>query len=219
MDIESRQRTDMAKNQLKRRGISDNKVLAAMEAVPREKFVPPDMVDLAYYDGPLPIGHGQTISQPYIVALMTEEMELSRSDRVLEIGTGSGYAAAILACICDDVYTIERNAHLANNAKVRLKSLGYNNIHIRCADGTLGWPEHAPFDAIVVTAGAPDVPWPLVEQLAEGGRLVIPVGYSPKLQTLVRIRKTEKDKIKRENLCGVRFVPLIGEAGWKDSDL
>jgi protein-L-isoaspartate(D-aspartate) O-methyltransferase len=219
MDVTSGQRHEMVERQLKRRGIHDKNVLEAMAAVPREKFVPPDMVDSAYYDGPLPIGQGQTISQPYIVALMTEEMELSRSDRVLEIGTGSGYAAAILAYICDEVYTIERNLDLAEKAKKLLKSLGYENIYLLCGDGTLGWPENAPYDAIVVTAGAPDIPDPLVKQLANGGRLVIPVGPSPRLQTLVRIRKTEAGNIKRENLSGVRFVPLIGEAGWKDSDV
>lgn len=219
MDTALRQRKDMVANQLKRRGISDKNVLEAMGTVPREKFVPPDMADSAYYDGPLPIGQGQTISQPYIVALMTEEMKLSRGDRVLEIGTGSGYAAAILAHICDEIYTIERNTDLAKKAEKLLKSIGYKNIHIHCGDGTLGWPENAPYDAIVVTAGAPGVPGPLVEQLARGGRLVIPVGSSPRLQTLVRVRKTETGKIKRENLSGVRFVPLIGEAGWKDSEV
>ena len=219
MNNAEKQRKDMVENQLKRRGIRDRKVLDAMEAVPREKFVPPDMADSAYHDGPLPIGEGQTISQPYIVALMTEEMELSRGDRVLEIGTGSGYAAAILAHICDEVFTIERNEDLAEKAEDLLKSLQYENVHILCDDGTLGWPENAPYDAIVVTAGAPDVPQPLVEQLAEGGRIVIPVGSSPRLQTLVRVRKTAEGEIQKEDLSGVRFVPLIGEAGWKDRDL
>jgi len=172
------------------------------------------MQALAYEDGPLPIAEGQTISQPYIVAYMTEALELSSRDKVLEIGTGSGYAAAVLSRIVDTVYSVERLEGLAHSARERLAMLGYNNIVVLVGDGTLGWPEHSPYDAIVVTAGAPQVPKPLLEQLAIGGKLVIPVGSSYVLQELVRVRRVAERDYHSEELCGVRFVPLIGVAGW-----
>lgn len=197
------------------RGISDPAVLRAMGEVPREAFVPPEMAPLAYEDGPLPIGGGQTISQPYIVAYMTQELGLFEGDRVLEVGTGSGYQAAILSRIADQVYTVERLVGLATAARLRLKELGYQNITVHCGDGTLGWPHYAPYDAIMVTAGAPDLPMELLKELVPGGRLVIPVGASLHNQTLVRVRRVG-DEFRREELCGVRFVPLIGADGWSD---
>jgi protein-L-isoaspartate(D-aspartate) O-methyltransferase len=204
----------MVESQLKRRGINDLRVLRAMRSVPRHRFVPRHLWDQAYNDYPLPIGEDQTISQPYIVAMMTEALELIGTEKVLEIGAGSGYQAAILAELAQEVYTVERIDFLARNAEQILKSLGYENVHVVVADGTLGWPPASPYDAIVVTAGAPQVPQPLVEQLALGGRLVIPVGdrYS---QTLTRIRRTPTGDLKTEYLGGCRFVKLIGEHGWK----
>jgi len=201
---------------LKKRGIQDKRVLEAMATVPREAFVGLDLAELAYDDSPLPIENGQTISQPYIVALMTEAMQLRPSDTVLEIGTGSGYAAAVLSRIVKQVYTIERHRGLAEQARERLSSLGYDNVSVRCGDGTLGWPEHAPFDAIVVTAGGPSVPLSLTRQLVIGGRLIIPVGQSLHDQKLQRITRVSEDDIRTEELGGVRFVPLIGEEGWRD---
>jgi protein-L-isoaspartate(D-aspartate) O-methyltransferase len=208
------QRNRMLNDHLIARGIYDSAVLAAMTIVPREEFVAAHLKEFAYDDHPLPIDEGQTISQPYIVAYMTEALELSTGDRVLEIGTGSGYAAAILSRIVDTVYTVEHFGSLVQQAVQRFKILGYENIHVLEGDGTLGWPDHAPYDAIVVTAGAPEVPQPLLDQLAIGGRLVIPVGSNPYLQTLVRVRRVSKKDFSREELCGVRFVPLIGTAGW-----
>ncbi len=205
----------MIREQLEYRGISDPAVIAAMGDVPREEFVPTDLRAYAYEDGPLPIGEGQTISQPYMVAYMTEALELSRDDRVLEIGTGSGYAAAVLSRIVEEVHTVERIAGLAAIARERLDRLGYQNIQIHVGDGSLGWPEKAPYDAIVVTAGAPDIPQSLTEQLAVGGRLVIPVGHSLTFQTLVRVRRAGKNDYRRESLMAVMFVPLIGAAGWE----
>jgi protein-L-isoaspartate(D-aspartate) O-methyltransferase len=205
----------MIENHLKLRGVKDPLVLRAMEEVPREMFLPPELAQLAYNDSPLPIGEGQTISQPYIVAVMTEMLELKRDDRVLEVGTGSGYAAAVLSRIVDQVHTIERLPRLAEAARETLRRMGYDNIHVHLGDGSLGWPEHAPYDAIVVTAGSPDVPRSLRNQLAVGGRLVIPIG-SGLVQDLVRIRRTGKADFERENLLGVRFVPLVGDEGWKD---
>jgi len=204
----------MIREHLLGRDIRDQAVIRAMAAVPREAFVPEEMVDLAYEDYPLPIGEEQTISQPYIVAYMTEALELSATDRVLEIGTGSGYAAAVLSRIAATVYTVERIQTLACAARERLEQLGYVNILVHEGDGTLGWADHAPYDAIVVTAGAPEVPKPLLEQLAVQGRLVIPVGPTPNLQLLVRVRRVAEHDFRREELCGVRFVPLIGAAGW-----
>lgn len=213
--IESR-REEMISDHLLSRGIRDAEVIRAMREVPREAFIDEGMVTCAYDDRPLPIDGGQTISQPYIVAYMTEALELTSTDQVLEIGTGSGYAAAVLSRIVDTVYTVERLTGLAESARQRLAKLAYTNIVIHQGDGTLGWPEHAPYDAIVVTAGSPEVPKPLLEQLAVGGRLVIPVGVSSYLQELVRVRRVAEHDFRTEGLCGVRFVPLIGAAGWKE---
>ncbi len=209
----AREREAMVTRQIAARGIRDPRLLAAMRRVPRERFVPAELAALAYDDTPLPIDAGQTISQPYVVALMTEALELEPDDRVLEIGTGSGYAAAVLAELAREVYTIERHRVLADGARERLEALGYRNVQVRCGDGTLGWPEHAPFDAIVVTAGAPAVPASLREQLAVGGRLVIPVG-SERVQKLLRVRRTGEAAWEEEDLGAVRFVPLIGAEGY-----
>ncbi len=209
-------RQQMIEYQLKARGLHDQQVLDAVAAVPREAFVPEDLVEFAYNDSPLPIAASQTISQPYIVALMTAALELKPEDRALEVGTGSGYAAAVLAEICKEVYTIERHRILAETARERLAQLGYDNVKVLHGDGTLGWPEYAPFDAIVVAAGGPDVPQPLKDQLAIGGRMVIPVGSSLQTQKLLRIRRVSATEYREEDLGGVRFVPLIGAAGWQD---
>ena len=209
-------RKQMIDYQLAARGLHDQSVLDAVNAVPREEFVPTDLVEFAYSDSPLPIAASQTISQPYIVALMTAALELKPDDRVLEVGAGSGYAAAVLAEIAADVYTIERHKILADTARSRLEQLGYGNIQVLFGDGTLGWPEHAPFDAIVVAAGGPDVPEHLKKQLAIGGRLVIPVGSSLHTQKLLRVRRISENEYQEEDLGGVRFVPLIGAAGWED---
>lgn len=211
-----RLRSEMVQRQLAARGIRDPAVLEAMGEVPREAFVPTAQAELAYADSPLSIGQGQTISQPYIVALMTEALELSADDRVLEIGTGSGYAAAILSRIAAEVWTIERHPNLARLAETHFRQLGYDNIQLRVGDGTLGWAEHAPYDAIIVTAGGPAIPEPLLDQLADGGRLVIPVGQTLNEQELVRIRRGHEDGYVRERLGAVRFVPLVGEAGWQE---
>lgn len=207
-------RNRMVDRQLVGRGITDPQVLAAMRKVPRHLFVAAALAEMAYDDRPLPIGNRQTISQPYMVALMAEALALEGGEKVLEIGTGSGYSAAVVAEIASEVYTIERLAPLADKANDTLKTLGYENVHVRCADGTLGWPEAAPFDAIVVTAGAPSVPDTLKQQLKTGGRLVIPVESDYGLQTLVRETRRSEDKFDVEDLGGVRFVPLIGEEGW-----
>jgi protein-L-isoaspartate(D-aspartate) O-methyltransferase len=196
------------------RGIRDAAVLKAMREVPREEFLAPELERFAYEDGPLPIEEGQTISQPYIVAYMVEALELTGRERVLEIGTGSGYAAAVLSLCAAEVFSVERIATLAQTARNRLQELGYRNVLVHLGDGTLGWQEHAPYDAMVVTAGAPEVPAGLLEQLATGGRLVIPVGPTPHLQDLIRVRRLANGEFRREELCGVRFVPLIGEQGW-----
>jgi protein-L-isoaspartate(D-aspartate) O-methyltransferase len=204
----------MLSRDLAGRGIYDPKVLAAMRQVPREEFVPAELKEQAYGDYPLPIEEGQTISQPYIVAYMAECLELSPDDRVLEIGTGSGYSAAVLSRIAAEVYTVERFDSLALSARERLRRLGYDNISIFVADGTLGWPGLAPFDAIIVTAGAPRVPKPLLEQLAVGGRLVLPVGPDRLGQTLIRVRRNDEDEYMEERLLAVQFVPLVGAEGW-----
>ena len=209
-------REQMIEHQLIARGLRDQTVLNAVGAVQREEFIPSDLVEFAYSDSPLPIAASQTISQPYIVALMTAALELKPDERVLEVGTGSGYAAAVLSKIAKEVYTIERHKILADTARKRLEELGYENIQVLYGDGTLGWPEHAPFDAIVVTAGGPDVPETLKRQMAIGGRLVIPVGAFLHVQQLLRIRRISEDEYKEEDLGGVRFVPLIGVAGWED---
>lgn len=215
MDDFARQRQLMLERQLLPRGISDTAVLAAMGEVPREEFVPLGVRQAAYEDGALPIGQGQTISQPFMVAYMAQVMELKRSDRVLEIGTGSGYAAAVVSRIVAAVHTVERLATLADAARTRLRSLGYANIHVHVGDGSLGLPGHAPYDAIVVTCGAPWVPEALKQQLAAGGRLVLPVGNHQDLQELVRIRRVGAADYRSERLMGVRFVPLIGADGWR----
>ena len=207
-------RSRMVDEQLVARGIRDPRVLAAMAAVPRERFIDADQAEFAYDDGPLPIGEGQTISQPYVVARMIEALELAPTDRVLEIGTGSGYAAAVLAEVCAQVYTVERVAALADRARRRLAELGYAPVRVRAGDGTLGWPEHAPYDAIVATAGGPTVPPALREQLVPGGRLVMPVGRSLYGQRLVRVVRGDGDVDRREELEAVAFVPLIGAQGW-----
>jgi protein-L-isoaspartate(D-aspartate) O-methyltransferase len=202
--------------QLSARGLRDQAVLDAVNAVPREEFVPAELVEFAYTDSPLPIGAGQTISQPYIVALMVAALEIKTGERILEIGTGSGYAAAVIAELAGEVYTIERHQVLADIASKKLKELGYENIRVLCSDGTLGWPEFAPFDAIVVAAGGPEVPESLKQQLAIGGRLVIPVGSTLRMQKLLRVRRLGTDEYREEDLGDVRFVPLIGAAGWAD---
>jgi len=207
-------RERMVKNQLIPRGIADENVLRAMGKIQRHLFVEEALVGEAYNDHPLPIGHKQTISQPYIVALMTEALELTGKEKVLEIGTGSGYQTAILAELADAVYTVERIELLLEKSKDLLQSLGYKNIFFKAYDGTLGWEDFAPFDAIMVTAGAPKVPDPLLKQLADGGRMILPIGnkYS---QDLIRVTRV-KDRFVEKNLGGCRFVDLIGEHGWKD---
>jgi len=204
----------MVKSQLARRGIKDQRVLEAMRQVPRHLFIPEATRNLAYCDGPLPIGHGQTISQPYIVALMTEILELEGKERVLEVGTGSGYQAAILSRLARQVYSVERHAALAQQAEKLFAQLGYDNIVVRVGNGTLGWPEHSPYEAIIITAAAPDVPRPLTDQLADGGRLVAPVG-SHWSQVLVKVRH-QGDLLIRERRTAVAFVPLVGKYGWEE---
>jgi protein-L-isoaspartate(D-aspartate) O-methyltransferase len=209
-------RKQMIDHQLAARGLHDQTVLDAINAVPREEFVAPELVEFAYSDSPLPIEARQTISQPYIVALMTAALELKPGDRVLEVGAGSGYAAAVLAEIASEVYTIERHKILAHTARKRLAALGYDNAHVLYGDGTLGWPQHAPFDAIIVAAGGPEIPDTLKQQLAVGGRMVIPVGSTLHTQKLLRIRRIDENIYEEEDLGSVRFVPLIGAAGWRD---
>jgi protein-L-isoaspartate(D-aspartate) O-methyltransferase len=212
------ERRRMVETQLAARGIRHPAVLRAMGSVPREAFVPEPQTPYAYDDSALPIGEGQTISQPYVVALMAEALEPRVTDRVLEIGTGSGYAAAVLAEIVAEVYSVERIESLARAAQARLATLGYRNVHVLHADGTRGWPEHAPYDGIVVTAGAPEVPAPLLAQLRVGGHLVVPVGATPRSQDLVRVTRRAEDDFGRESLGAVTFVPLVGEAGWPAPD-
>ncbi len=205
----------MVERQIKERGISDPMVLKAMSTVPRHLFVPQHLREYAYDDGPLSIGEGQTISQPYMVALMTECLEPSGTDKVLEVGTGSGYQTAILAQIVQHVYSIERIASLAHKARELLWELGYHNVTVLVGDGSLGLPEEAPFNGIMVTAAAPEVPEPLIEQLAIGGRLVIPVGGDYH-QTLYKITRHER-RTTKEPITGCVFVPLIGTHGWTRS--
>lgn len=205
-------RSAMVEKQIIARGISDPLVLKAMSAVPRHLFVDEAMIETAYGDFPLPIGEGQTISQPYIIAEMTQSLQLKGQERVLEIGTGSGYQAAVLAHIVYKVYTIERNNFLFLRTRKLFDKLKYHNIVTRYSDGTQGWKEESPFDAIMVTAGGQQIPTPLIDQLAVGGRLVMPVGCSY-YQELIRIEKTETD-IKEINLGACRFVKLIGQHGW-----
>jgi protein-L-isoaspartate(D-aspartate) O-methyltransferase len=204
------ERQRMVQQQLMVRGITDARVLAAMAKVPREEFVPPESRTASYEDGPLPIGRGQTISQPYIVAFMTEQLQPKPNDRVLEIGTGSGYQAAILAGLVKDVYTIEIIDALAKDAEATLQRLGYKNVHVKVGDGYRGWPEHAPFDAITVTCAPDHVPQPLIDQLKEGGRMIIPVGGFGD-QELYLLEK-KNGQLQRRAVLPVRFVPMAGEA-------
>ncbi len=211
----AQERDAMLKSQIQARGIRDARLLEAMRAIPREDFVPPDLRGLAYRDGPLPIGQGQTISQPYIVALMTEAARLRRKDRVLEIGTGSGYQAAVLGKLVREVYSIEIVPELGERARELLKKLGYRNIHVRVGDGYAGWPEKAPFQAILLTAAPEQIPQPLLDQLAVGGRLIAPVGPEGTDQELVRVTREKTDSgsvLKTERLLPVRFVPMTGKA-------
>jgi protein-L-isoaspartate(D-aspartate) O-methyltransferase len=207
-------REGMVKNQLIPRGIKNPRVLEAMGKIPRDRFVEEALVNEAYNDHPLPIGHNQTISQPYIVALMTEALELTGTEMTLEIGTGSGYQTAILAELSKKVYTIERIRPLMVKARNILAELGYVNILFKAFDGTLGWKEYEPYDAIIVTAGAPKIPQPLLDQLAEDGRLIIPVGNKFS-QELIKATK-KKGNIIQKNLGGCRFVDLVGVHGWRD---
>lgn len=209
-------REAMVTNQLIPRGIRNRRVLDAMRKVPRHLFVGSSLEHVAYDDMALPIGEGQTISQPYMVAVMTELLELGGDEKVLEIGTGSGYQAAVLSGLAKEVYTIERIAALGGAAGERLRSLQYENVHVMVGDGTLGWPEYAPFEGIIITAASPGVPEPILEQLALGGRLVIPVG-SRFSQQLLKIAKT-KNGLKEEYHTPCVFVPLIGKHGWKSED-
>jgi protein-L-isoaspartate(D-aspartate) O-methyltransferase len=203
----------MVEEQLIPRGIKDRATLAGMTKVPRHAFVPREMQKYAYEDGPLQIGFGQTISQPYIVALMTQAAKIGPESSVLEIGTGSGYAAAVLSQIAKEVYTVERIPELANHARELFQKLGYKNIQVKISNGTLGWGDKGPFDAVLVTAGGPSVPEALLGQLKPGGKMVIPIGdlYA---QELIRVTKSSEGKPEVENLGAVRFVPLIGEQGW-----
>jgi protein-L-isoaspartate(D-aspartate) O-methyltransferase len=204
----------MVEEQLITRGIDNPRVLAAMEKVPRHLFVDEDLRERAYEDGPLPIGQGQTISQPYIVALMTQALELKGEEKVLEVGTGSGYEAAVLAELCAQVFSVERVEELAPRARILLTSLGYENITVHVGDGTLGWAEHAPYDAAVISAAAPQIPRPVLDQLRPGGYLVLPMGEED-LQSLVRIQRG-KEGLKEEYLGECRFVKLKGIYGWKE---
>ena len=210
-EAHTKSREVMVKNQLMAGGITDAEVLKAMSDVPRHEFVPAAMRPFAYMNGPLPIRHGQTISQPFIVAYMTQALELTKEDRVLEIGTGSGYQAAILGKLCKAVYTIEIVPELAHSAQQLLARLGFENVHVKAGDGYLGWPDKAPFDAIIVTCAPDHVPEPLVNQLKEGGRLIIPIGEQGTIQQLVLLRKKE-GKVLKENKLDVRFVPMTGPA-------
>lgn len=207
-------REKMVKKQLIPRGIKDAGVLEVMGKIPRDRFVEEALVGEAYNDHPLPIGHGQTISQPYIVALMTEALVLKGEEKTLEIGTGSGYQTAILADLSKKVYTVERIRPLLVKARNTLAELGYNNILFKAFDGTLGWKEFEPYDAIMVTAGAPKIPQPLLDQLAENGRLIIPVGNKFS-QELIKVTR-KKGNYLQENLGGCRFVDLVGVHGWRD---
>lgn len=205
----------MVEKHLKKRGIAEQKVLSAMGEVPRHEFVPARLKDKAYSDRALPIDENQTISQPYIVAYMIQAIEPSDCQKVLEVGTGSGYAAAVIAEIVDEVYTIERYESLANKAEKRWANLDYSNIYCKVGDGTKGWPGPSPYDGIVVSAAAPEVPETLKEQLAIDGLLVIPVG-NKKIQKITLVKRVSQNEFSTEELIGVRFVPLVGEEGWHE---
>lgn len=215
-DEAAAERRHMVEHQLAARGIDDPRVLDAMRKVQRHRLVPEALAREAYDDRPLPIGHGQTISQPYIVALMTRLADVSPTDRVLEVGTGSGYQAAVLAELAGQVYTIEIVAPLAEQAARDLRALGYDNIEVKAGDGYAGWPEHAPFDAIVVTAAPERIPAPLLEQLKPGGRLVIPVGPLHSAQELRLVEKQQDGSVRERGVIPVRFVPLTGDAADQD---
>ncbi len=208
-----RRRSQMVARQIQERGITDERILRAMRDVPRHRFVPRGLVDHAYDDRALPIEEGQTISQPYVVARMIDALGIRPTDRVLEVGAGSGYATALLARLAREVFAIERHAALATRAGERLAELQAENVHVRCGDGTQGWPEHAPFDAILVSAGGAQVPRRLREQLAIGGRLLMPVGPDARSQQLVRVRRLDDQQYERELLERVSFVPLVGDDG------
>jgi protein-L-isoaspartate(D-aspartate) O-methyltransferase len=210
----AQRRKFMVEHHIAARGVRSPLVLNAMASVQREEFLPEHLRGYAYEDTPLPIGENQTISQPYIVAFMTEALGLSGGERVLEIGAGSGYAAAILSRIAGEVYTVERIGELAAKASAKLADLGFHNVKVLHGDGTLGWPEHAPFDAIIVAAGGPEIPKSLKQQLKIGGRMVIPVGDDPRAQELIRVTRVSQDAFKSEDIADVRFVPLLGEEGW-----
>jgi len=217
MDRYKRQKARMVETQLAARGIKDPRVLKAMATVPRHLFVDEGLIEQAYNDNPLPIGQHQTISQPYIVALMTQALELKGRERILEIGTGSGYQAAILAGLVDRVFSVERIASLATQARKILDQLNVYNVAIRVGDGSFGWKEEAPFDGIVTTAAAPAIPQYLLEQLLPGGKLIIPVGGRA-VQDLIKVTRNSADinDVKKETLCGCRFVSLIGKSGWSE---
>jgi protein-L-isoaspartate(D-aspartate) O-methyltransferase len=216
MDESVRRRNAMVDTQIMPRGIHTPRVLEAMRSVPRHLFLTPEMLPHAYSDCPLPIGCSQTISQPYIVALMTDLLQLEGDETVLEIGTGSGYQAAVLACLAKTVHTLERHETLAEEAAHRLAELGYENVHVHTGDGTLGWPEAAPYACILVTAAAPRPPEPLLDQLAEGGRLVIPVGSWG--TQILQVWKKKGKELDCEDVLAVAFVPLRGQHGWKDGE-
>src|SRR5712664_3098451 len=208
-------RQEMVEMQIRRRHITDSRVLECLERVPRHEFVPAEFRDRAYEDAPLPIGEGQTISQPYIVAAMTAALRLQGNERVLEIGTGFGYQAAVLACLAREVFTVEFRAELATEAAERLARLDFKNVHVHCGDGTLGLPEFAPYDAILVAAAAPSVPAPLLAQLADGGKMVVPVGGVENQD--LRLIERSHDTFRTTMLEPCRFVPLLGVHGWKES--
>jgi protein-L-isoaspartate(D-aspartate) O-methyltransferase len=215
LDRFARARHDMVETQIRKRHITNSRVLECLERVPRHEFVPAEFRDRAYEDAPLPIGGGQTISQPYIVAAMTAALDLRGDERVLEIGTGFGYQAAVLACLSREVFTVEFRAELATEAAERLERLGCRTVHVHCGDGTLGLPEFAPYDAVLVAAGAPSVPAPLLAQLAEGGRMVVPVGGVENQD--LRLIERGHDTLRTTMLEPCRFVRLLGAHGWKDS--
>src|SRR6266404_3373107 len=208
-------RREMVETQIRKRHVTDGRVLECLERVPRHEFLPAEFRERAYEDGPVPIGEGQTISQPYIVAAMTAALRLQGNERVLEIGTGFGYQAAVLACLAREVFTVEFRAELATEAAERLARLDFKNVHVHCGDGTLGLPEFAPYDAILVAAAAPSVPAPLLAQLAEGGRMIVPVGDVENQD--LRLIERSHDTFRIIMLEPCRFVPLLGAHGWKDS--
>ena len=210
-------RNRMVEAQIARRGVSDRRVLAVMRTVPREIFISPNLKDAAYADSAVPIAEGQSISQPYIAAAMLEAAALKDSDKALDVGAGSGYLTALMGRLADQVYAIERRPTLTEAARERLRALGYNNVELKTGDGSKGWPDAAPFDAIIVSASVPKVPQSLKKQLALGGRLVIPVG-TPDEQRLLRLTRTGKTEFQEKYICAVRFVRLIGAEGWKRKD-